>query len=355
MSNPDRRIAPLLVGCAGLSPSDDEIALFAEMQPFGFILFARNVRDPDQVRALCAALRRSVGRPDAPVLIDQEGGRVARLGPPHWPSLPGAAAIGALWRRDGDAGLDAAYWHGRALGAMLADLGITIDCTPVLDIAVPGADPVIGDRAFCDDPEGVAALGQRQCLGLLDAGVLPVLKHMPGHGRASVDSHQTLPVIEASAETLEKTDFVPFRTIAAFHFARNLWGMVAHVVYSGIDADNAASVSPTVVRKILRGHMDFRGTLIADDIGMGALEGSIAQRYRAVLDAGVNLALHCSGDFDEMRALAAIETESAGDVWLRWRGTHAFLAERRDAAQLISVDDARQQLDALLAGTTRPA
>lgn len=316
----------LVLGCAGPVLQDEERRLFADTQPLGFILFRRNCQDPAQVAALVAALRDAVGRADAPVLIDQEGGRVARLRPPHWPTLPAAGRIGAIG--DPDRAARAAWLHGRLLADLLAPLGIDVDCAPVADVPVPGSSDVIGDRAFSRDPALVARLAAAQAAGLLAGGVLPVVKHLPGHGRAQVDSHKELPRVDADWDTLCASDFAAFVPLASQ--GQGTLGMVAHVLYTRIDGSHPASVSPTVIRRVIRDHIGFDGLLFSDDLSMEALAGDIPQRARAVLDAGCDVALHCNGDLAEMRALAAEIGPMGGRAWDRWRAARATLPPHVD-------------------------
>ncbi len=303
MSSRGDRAAPAAVvfGCAADALGADERAFFAEADPLGFILFGRNCRTPSRLRRLIAALRASVGRPDAPILIDQEGGRVARLGPPHWRARPPPAAFGRLAARAGAAAAcAAARTNARSMARELAELGIGVACAPSLDLAVPGAHRVIGDRAFAAEPALVAALGRAVCEGFRAEGVQPVVKHAPGHGRAVVDSHRALPAVDAPAALLAESDFAPFRALADTE-----WAMTAHVRYTAIDAARPATVSPEVVGEIVRGLIGFDGFLITDDIGMGALAGPLAERARAALAAGCDAVLHCSGGLAEMRAVMA--------------------------------------------------
>ncbi|MEX2644328.1 MAG: beta-N-acetylhexosaminidase [Acetobacterales bacterium] len=294
-----RQPAAAIFGCIGTTLTDEEEAFFAETDPLGFILFARNCRNPAQVAALVGALRQTVDRPDAPVLIDQEGGRVARLRPPNWYGAPPAAVFGALAESGPDAAAEAARLNARLIAADLAALGIDVDCAPVLDVPVAGAHDIIGDRAFCRSPEAVAMLGRAACEGFLDGGVLPVIKHVPGHGRARSDSHLDLPVVEASLDELRSADFLPFRALADMPLA-----MTAHVVYTALDPDRPATLSPRVIADVIRGEIGFSGVLISDDIGMGALGGPFDMRAAAALDAGCDVVLHCSGRLDEMREVA---------------------------------------------------
>ncbi|HXP30822.1 MAG TPA: beta-N-acetylhexosaminidase [Stellaceae bacterium] len=287
----------MIFGLGGSELSDEERAFFRAAAPLGFILFQRNCQSPEQVRRLVAALRDCVGRDDAPVLIDQEGGRVARLTLPHWPAYPAAAAIGAL----GPAlAAEAALLGARLIADDLASLGITVDCMPVLDLPAPGADPVIGDRAYGSDAAMVTTLGRAVCAGLLAGGVLPVLKHIPGHGRAAVDSHVALPVVTAPLAALEASDFAPFRALAAMP-----WAMTAHILYAAIDAAQAATLSRRVIGEVIRAGIGFDGVLLSDDVAMQALPGAIGARAGAALAAGCDLVLHCNGAMSEMIEVAA--------------------------------------------------
>jgi beta-N-acetylhexosaminidase len=290
-------IQPVIFGLHGTELSDAERAFFRDSNPLGFILFQRNCETPDQVRALVAALRDSVGRADAPVLIDQEGGRVARLKPPHWPAYPAPAVMAAL----GEIKAREAAWLGaRLIADDLAMLGITVDCAPVLDILVTGADPIIGDRAWGDNPALVAARGLAVCDGLLAGGVLPVIKHIPGHGRGNVDSHKGLPVVATRRAELDSTDFAPFRALAGAP-----WAMTAHILYSDIDSERCATLSPRVIGEVIRTSIGFDGVLVSDDLSMQALGGSLQDRARGALEAGCDLVLHCNGELTEMSDIAA--------------------------------------------------
>jgi beta-N-acetylhexosaminidase len=290
----------VVFGCAGTTLAEDERRFFAATDPLGFILFARNIDTPDQVRALVAELRASVGRADAPVLIDQEGGRVQRLRPPHWRSAPPGEAFARLAARDVAAAKEALRLDFRLIGSELAGLGIDVDCAPVADVPVAGAHDVIGDRAYGREPGLVGELAREVCEGLLDEGVLPVIKHIPGHGRAMVDSHLALPVVDASRAELEERDFPPFRALRAA-----AWAMTAHVVYTALDAAAPATTSARVIGEIIRGIIGFDGVLVSDDLSMKALGGSFEDRTRAALDAGCDVVLHCNGDMAEMQAIAA--------------------------------------------------
>jgi beta-N-acetylhexosaminidase len=291
--------AAAVFGCAGLTLSDDEKRFFARVNPLGFILFARNADNPAQVKALVDELRACVGRADVPVMIDQEGGRVQRLRPPHWRKAPAGEPFAALASRDMDKAKEALRLNFRLIGRELADLGIDVDCAPVLDVPIPGAHDVIGDRAYGRAPGPVAELGRAVMDGLLDEGVLPIIKHIPGHGRAMVDSHLSLPIVEASLAELEAQDFPPFKALndAA-------WAMTAHVVYKAIDPNAPATTSAKAIREIIRGLIGFDGVLVSDDLSMKALGGSFEERTTGALDAGCDVVLHCNGDMAEMEAVA---------------------------------------------------
>lgn len=289
----------VIFGCQGTALTPEEAAFFKDTDPFGFILFARNCETPAQIRALVQALRDSVGRANAPVLIDQEGGRVARLKPPQWPGLPPAEAIGQAYLANPAEGLELARLHGEILGTMLADLGIDVDCAPVLDVRDPAGHDVIGDRAFSSDPAVVAALGRAQAEGLLAAGVLPVIKHIPGHGRARADSHLELPVIAADLETLEATDFAPFMALSAMPLA-----MTAHLSLPALDENAPVTLSERIISGIIRGRIGFDGCLMTDDLSMKALNGPLDTLAARALGAGCDLILHCNGQMAEMEAVA---------------------------------------------------
>lgn len=290
----------VILGCGGLALSAEERRFFAEADPFGFILFKRNCDNPAQVKALVGDLRQSVGRADAPVLIDQEGGRVARLGPPHWRKPPAAAEFVKLTDRDLALGGEAARLNARLMAAELAELGIDVDCAPVLDLPVEGAHDVIGDRAHGRTPDLAASLGRAVCEGLLEGGVLPIVKHIPGHGRATVDTHLALPVVATAEAELRRTDFAPFQMLNDMP-----WAMTAHVVYSAIDAAQPATTSRTVIERVIRGFIGFDGLLLSDDLSMQALSGTVGERATASFAAGCDVALHCNGKMDEMQPIVA--------------------------------------------------
>ncbi len=293
-------ISAFIGGCAGPELTDDERAFFRETDPWGLILFARNCATAGQVSALVADFRACVGREDAPVLIDQEGGRVQRIGPPDWRAYPPAEAIGALYEADPRKAAATAYRLARLMAGDLSALGITVDCVPVLDVRDPDGHDVIGDRAYGDDPVRVAALGRAVCEGMLDGGVLPVVKHIPGHGRAGADSHLSLPVVDAPASALRAVDFAPFRALNDMPLA-----MTAHVVYTALDRDRPATCSSAIVKALIRGEIGFDGLLMSDDLSMKALSGTLAERTRDALGAGCDIVLHCNGELSEMQEVAA--------------------------------------------------
>ncbi|OPF89925.1 Beta-hexosaminidase [Rhodopseudomonas palustris] len=328
-----------ITGIAGLSLSDDERGFFRESRPWGFILFKRNVDNPVQVKALVDDLRGTVGSPDAPVLIDQEGGRVQRLGPPHWPVYPPGAVFSTLYDIDPEAGLTAARLSARLIADDLAALGITVDCLPLADVPITGADAVIGDRAYGTSPDKVAAIARAVTDGLAQGGVLPVLKHIPGHGRATADSHHLLPTVETSREELDRTDFAAFRPLADLPMA-----MTAHVVFSALDAAQPATTSATIIDRVIRDSIGFQGLLMSDDVSMNALAGSIAERTRAIVAAGCDVVLHCNGKLDEMRQVVAETPELQGRALTR---AEAALAARH-APQPFDRAAARAELDALI-------
>jgi len=297
-------IKAYIAGLSGLTPTSREAALFTRYPPWGFILFSRNIGDYDQVRALTSDLRNITGRADTPILIDQEGGRVQRLRPPNWPSYPPARLIGEIYARDHEAGLRAAFLNSRLIAFDLHRMGINVDCMPVLDVPIEGADDVIGDRAYSYQPYEVAQLGRAACEGLLRGGVLPVIKHIPGHGRAFSDSHKALPVVRTDPAVLGCTDFYPFMQLADMPLA-----MTAHVVFSGFDAANPATHSKVMIGRIIRGWLGYDGLLMSDDLSMHALSGDFGRRARSAFGAGCDIVLHCNGVFEEMSAVAKAARE----------------------------------------------
>src|SRR5829696_2173622 len=327
-----------ITGVSGTVLTAAEREFIRGIRPWGFILFKRNVEAPDQVAALVDELRNCLGEADAPVLIDQEGGRVARLGPPHWPLYPPGAVFGALYDLDPALGLTAARLSSRLIAADLTDLGISVDCLPLADVPVAGADAVIGNRAYGTEPAKVAAIARAVTEGLQQGGVLPVLKHIPGHGRAAADSHFRLPTVDTSKEELERTDFAAFQPLADLPMA-----MTAHVVFSALDPAHPATTSATIIRQVIRGVIGFQGLLMSDDVSMNALTGSIAERTRAIVNAGCDMVLHCNGNLDEMRDVARETPELADEALDRARRA---LASRREPAPF-DRQAARAELDAL--------
>ena len=328
-----------ITGIAGLTLDGNERAFLREARPWGLILFKRNIENREQVSRLVKDYRSLDGCAEAPVLIDQEGGRVQRLGPPHWPKYPPGAAYGAIYDRDPQAGLAAARLGARLIAADLAELGIDVDCLPLADVPVAGADAVIGDRAYGTTPDKVAAIAGAVAEGLAAGGVLPVLKHIPGHGRATADSHARLPVVATDRASLELTDFAAFAPLAGLPMA-----MTAHVVFSAIDPVSPATTSATMIAEVIRGFIGFDGLLMSDDVSMQALSGSIAERSRAALAAGCDMVLHCNGRLDEMQQVAAEAPELSGAAARR----AATALARRRRAEPIELAAARRQFAAMM-------
>ena len=326
----------VILGCSGTALTPEETAFFRDLRPWGFILFKRNIGTPDEVRALTESLREAVGRADAPVLIDQEGGRVQRMGPPHWPKYPAAGRF----KDFGAQGPAMAWLAARLMAHDLHAVGISVDCAPMLDVPVAGSDDIVGDRAYGDAPEQVIAFGRAVAEGLMAGGVLPVIKHIPGHGRATCDSHLDLPVVEADRASLGTADFRPFRALADLPLA-----MSAHVVFTALDPERPATLSETVIREIVRGEIGFDGLLMTDDLSMQALQGPFRARAEAAYAAGIDAVLHCNGRMEEMRAVAEAAPDLTGEADRRARAALARLAppEPFDVAQ------ARAQFEGALA------
>ena len=325
----ERAPRAVIFGVSGPTLTEAERSFFADADPLGFILFARNCSAPEQLRTLVDDLRTSIRRPDAPVLIDQEGGRVQRLKPPHWRATPAAAVFGDLCTRDERAAVEAAWLNARLMAADLAGLGITVNCTPVLDVRQPDAHAIIGDRAFAGKAETAALLGRATCAGLLAGGVLPVIKHIPGHGRASRDSHEALPVVGAALAGLRRIDFAPFAALTDMPMA-----MTAHVVYVAVDSNAPATTSAAVLSEVVRGLIGFDGLLISDDLCMRALTGTPGERASAAIAAGCDVVLHCNGDLDEMREVARASPPLSAAARVRLARAQAMLgpAEPLDRA-----------------------
>ena len=331
-----------IFGCSGTRLTPEEAAFYRDARPWGFILFKRNVETPEQVRALVASLRETIDDPLAPVLIDQEGGRVQRLGPPHWRRYPPGRAYGDLPANDLLGRREVTRLGARLIAHDLAALGINVDCAPVLDVPQPGAHDIIGDRAYALGPDEVAALGRAAAEGLIAGGVLPVIKHVPGHGRSHADSHEHLPVVEASLAELRATDFQPFRVNSDMPMA-----MTAHVVYAAIDPRRPATTSRKVIGEIIRGDIGFDGVLMSDDLSMKALSGDFAERARASLAAGCDVVLHCNGSMAEMTAVAGGARPLAGAALRRTRAAMGRLAR---APEPFDVDAARARFAAAFEG-----
>jgi beta-N-acetylhexosaminidase len=336
-------VAPraFICGLAGTELSSDESAFLRDARPWGVILFKRNVDNPLQIRRLCAAARNALEREDAPVLIDQEGGRVQRIGPPHLRAYPAGAVYAGLYHKDPLLGVEAAHLGARLIGLDLLGLGISVDCLPVLDVPVAGTTKAIGDRTLGTTVDSVATLGRAQIDGLMAGGLLPVIKHMPGHGRAVVDSHAELPRVDAPLAELEAQDFAPFRLLAS----KAPLGMTAHVVFTAIDGTAPATLSASVILNHIRGRIGFNGALMTDDISMGALTGSLRGRAEAAIAAGCDLVLHCNGQLDEMSEVAAGTPALQGEALRR---TEAALAERQPA-EAVERAALEARFDALLA------
>jgi beta-N-acetylhexosaminidase len=302
-----------ICGLAGTELSEDEAAFLHEARPWGVVLFARNFESPQQTKRLCAAVRNALEREDAPILIDQEGGRVQRIGPPHVRAYPAGAVYGKIYERNPLSGVEAAFLGARLIALDLLALGVSVDCLPVLDIPVEGGTAAIGNRALGPSVDAVATLGGAQLDGLLSGGLLPVIKHMPGHGRATVDSHKEVPQVDATMAELEARDFTPFRLLAK----RAPLGMTAHVIFLDVDDGAPATFSRAVIASIIRERIGFDGALMTDDISMGALSGEPRSRAERAIAAGCDLVLHCNGEMGEMREIAAGVPELSGDALRR--------------------------------------
>ena len=312
---------PAILGLSGETLGADERAFFRAADPAGYILFARNCRTRAQLRALTDSLRDLAGRDDLPILIDQEGGRVARLGPPEWPAFPAARRFAELYERAPVSALAAARANAQAIAVTLAEAGINVDCLPLLDLAHDGAHGVIGDRALGAEPMQVAALGRAVLDGLAAGGCLGVVKHMPGHGRARADSHEALPAVDASEAELA-ADIAPFRALADAPL-----GMTAHILYPAWDAARCASLSPVVIGEVIRGRIGFDGLLMSDDIGMAALSGPVGARAAGVIAAGCDVALHGSGRIADNAEIAVALGEMADAARERLARAMAWIAE----------------------------
>ncbi len=328
-----------ILGCAGLTLTKAEKAFFADVKPWGFILFARNIETPRQVRKLTAALRDLVGREDAPILIDQEGGRVQRLAGPHWRTYPPGRAYGEL---DPVVAREICRLGARLMANDLSALGINVDCLPVLDVPAPDGHAVIGDRAYGATPETVAVLGRAAAEGLIAGGVLPVIKHIPGHGRARADSHLELPVVDAGWDELDARDFAPFRALSDMPMA-----MTAHVIFTAVDRKRPATTSRRLMRGVIREAIGFEGLVMSDDLSMKALKGGLRERAEAAFKAGCDVVLHCNGVMAEMKAVAAGTPRLAGKAARR---AAAALARLPRSVEPFDVAAGHARLDAAFGG-----
>ncbi|MBV9458235.1 MAG: beta-N-acetylhexosaminidase [Bradyrhizobium sp.] len=335
-----------ITGLAGTELSHAERDFIRAERPWGFILFRRNIDTPSQVTALTNEIRDVLGVADVPILVDQEGGRVQRFRPPNWPLYPAGAAFGQLYDIAPALGLKAARLSARLIADDLTRVGVTVDCLPLADVPIAGADEVIGDRAYGNEPDKVAGIARAVTEGLEQGGILPILKHIPGHGRATADSHLALPVVDTSKNELETIDFAAFKPLADVPMA-----MTAHVVFSAYDAAHPATTSATMIERVIRGLIGFQGLLMSDDVGMNALAGSIAERTKALLAAGCDMVLACSGEPDEMHQVARETPELSGKALARAK---AALASRR-APQPFDRDAARAELDGLIGRLGAPS
>jgi beta-N-acetylhexosaminidase len=335
-----------ITGLAGTKLSDAERDFIRAERPWGFILFRRNIDTPAQVAALTKEIRDVLGVADVPILVDQEGGRVQRFRPPNWSLYPAGAAFGQLYDIDPALGLKAARLSARLIADDLTKVGVTVDCLPLADVPVPDADDVIGDRAYGNDPQKVAAIARAVTEGLEQGGILPILKHIPGHGRATADSHLALPVVDSPKTELESIDFAAFKPLADLPMA-----MTAHVVFSAYDAAQPATTSATMIERVIRGLIGFQGLLMSDDVGMNALAGSIAERTKALLAAGCDMVLACSGEPEEMHQVARETPELSGKALARAK---AALASRQ-APKPFDRDAARAELDGLIGRLGAPS
>ncbi|HWH16750.1 MAG TPA: beta-N-acetylhexosaminidase [Allosphingosinicella sp.] len=329
---------PVIYGMAGTSLSADERDFFRDSDPAGYILFRRNCEDKEQLRALTDDLRSIHGRGDVPILMDQEGGRVVRMGPPAWPEFPCAGKFAELYRRAPASAIEAARANAQAIALIMKESGVNVNCLPLLDVRQEGADDIIGDRALGREPMQVAALGRAVLEGMAAAGVVGVIKHIPGHGRATADSHKEMPVVDAAEDALE-IDLEPF--ISLRHAPM---GMTSHIVYTAWDDERPASLSPVVIEAIIRGRIGFDGLLMSDDICMHALSGSFAERARGVTEAGCDLALHCSGDMAEMVSASSGLGEMSGRTRERLERAMASVAAADNGASYEALAARRDSL-----------
>jgi beta-N-acetylhexosaminidase len=332
-----------ILGCASAVLSPGERAFFREMDPLGFILFARNCQDREQLRRLVADLRHAVGR-DAPVLIDEEGGRVQRMKPPCWRDSPAPGTFGEIFRRDPAAALELATMNARLIAEDLYEVGIDVNCAPLLDLREINGHAVIGDRAFSPEPETVVLLAQAWIKGLRAGGIVPVIKHLPGHGRTRVDSHHALPVVDADLVDMDERDFSPFRSLR-----RNSAGMTGHLLFSRIDPDHPATLSCKVIAEVIRERIGFDGLLLTDDLSMSALRGSIGERAEQAIAAGCDVALHCNGELGEMWEVTAKVPALFGEGLRRAETVLAEVRFVRSTRQAVNRDQALDTFERKLA------
>lgn len=329
----------VILGLEGLELKSEEKSFFQKEKPLGYILFKRNIDNPAQVKQLVRQLKECAGW-DCPILIDQEGGRVARLRPPHWRNSPAVKVFADLAEKDLDAAKEATYINARLIGEELYDLGINVDCAPVCDLLFEGAHEIVGDRSFGYDPEVVAKLARQMAMGLADSGILPIIKHIPGHGRAKADSHESLPVVTTSLAELRKTDFLVFEKLANIP-----WAMTAHITYTAIDDQNPATLSSKVIN-LIRDDIGFEGILISDDLSMKALEGNFEERAANSLKAGCDLVLHCNGKMEEMIPVVAGTSLIDDNLAVRIEKSLSFCTH--DKSKAIDVNQSEENLQALI-------
>ena len=325
------RTKAFIAGCTGMELSEAEADFFRKEQPWGFIIFAHNIEDREQVSALTSQMRECVGRDDAPILIDEEGGRVQRLRPPHWLSNPPGQVLGKIYERDANDGKRAAWLLSRLIAHDLLEIGVNVDCLPILDVPVEGVSDAIGDRAYSRDVDIISEIGQSVVDGLMAGGVLPIVKHMPGHGRAICDSHFELPLVTETLEELIASDFKPFKALNKVAMA-----MTAHIVFEAIDSENPATTSTKMIDEIIRGTIGFDGLLMSDDVSMEALSGDYVERTKSSFAAGCDIVLHCNGKMDEMLQVASATPELKGQALKRAQFALSQLkpADNQDIAAL---------------------
>jgi beta-N-acetylhexosaminidase len=334
-----------ILGVSGTELSNWEKGFFREADPVGFILFARNVEDHEQIKSLTRSLREVVGNSNVPIFVDQEGGRVMRLKPPHWRKIPAAGVFGELFKINPEDAREAAYINARLMAMDLRDAGFNTTCAPVLDLRFPGMSDVVGDRSYGSDVGTVVMLASAVAAGLLDGGVAPVIKHIPGHGRAKVDSHKDLPVVSTKHSALSELDFAPFKQMKDV-----LAAMSAHLLFTDIDDQRPGTVSPTIINEVIREEIGFENLLISDDLSMEALGGSIGSRTHECLRAGCDVALHCNGKRTEMEEVVAMSPLLTGASLLRvQKFTNQIATFKADTPTATQLTDWRMRLSDLLA------